>query len=165
MPYDGDLKTNLAYARSLVGTSTTDAPPKNPVVTFIKTLFRDFNFNAIAVFALLIYLSFIALQIAGIFDPVLAKRTRAVSVVVFLIFAVSAGGFAIRYYDAAVLKHGVVVKNNLECRYEPIDKSTIYYKLQEGDEVLVLKTRNLWRQVRRSDGKIGWVNAAGVEEI
>ena len=61
MPYDSDLKSNLNYARSLVGNSTADIPRKNPVVTFIKTPFRDFNFNAIAISALIMYLIFIAL--------------------------------------------------------------------------------------------------------
>lgn len=165
MPYDSDLKANLNYARSLIVTSTADIPRKNPVVTLIKTPFRDFNFNTILVSALIIYLIFIMLMIAGIFNPVFAKRARILSVVVLVFFVVNLGAFAIRYYDEKILHRGIVVQRDVECKYEPIDKSTTFYRLQEGDLVAVIKTRDGWRQVKRIDGKVGWVKQESVEEI
>ncbi len=165
MPYDSDLKANLNYARSLVETSTADVPRKNPVVTLIKTPFRDFNFNTILVSALIIYLIFIMLQIAGIFNPIFAKKTKVLSVILLIFFIVNLGAFSIRYYDEKILHRGIVVQKDVECKYEPIDKSTTFYRLQEGDLVVVIKTRDGWRQVRRVDGKVGWVSQSAVEEI
>jgi tetratricopeptide (TPR) repeat protein len=165
MPQDADLKSNLDYAKSLVGTSTADIPRRNPVVTVIKAPFKDFSLNAIAVWALIIYLLFIALQIAFIINPVLAKKTRLLYAVILLFLAVNIGALAIRYYDEEILKRGVVVQKDVDCKYEPIDKSNSFYKLQEGDRVLIIKTREGWRQVRRIDGKIGWVRQESVEEI
>ena len=164
-PYDNDLKSNLNYARSLIGTSTVDIPRKNPVVTFIKTPFRDFNFNAIAISALMIYLIFIALQIAGIFNPIFAKKMRVLSVIVLLLLVMNLFAFAIRYYDEKILHRAIVVQKGVECKYEPIDKSTVFYRLQEGDLVSVIKTRDGWRQIKRIDGKVGWVKQDAVEEI
>ena len=73
--------------------------------------------------------------------------------------------FAIRYHNEEVLRRGIVVMKEAESKYEPIDASVNYYKLQEGDEVLVLETRGGWRRVKRPDGKIGWVKKEAVEEI
>lgn len=165
MPNDGDLKSNLAYARSLVEPPAVDLPRKNPVVTFVKAIFRDFNFNAIAVSALIIYLIFIALQIIRIINPVLAKKMRLVSALLLLFLIVNVGAFAIRYYDEEILHHGIVVQKGIECKYEPIDSSTTFYKLQEGELVSVIKTRDGWRQIRRVDGKVGWVKQDAVEEV
>ena len=164
-PYDTDLKSNLNFARSLVATSTADVPRKNPVVTFIKAPFRDFNFNAIALSALALYLIFIALWIAGIINPIFWKKARLPFALISLLLIVNLGAFAIRYYDEKVLHHAIVVQKNIEAKYEPIDKSTTFYRLQEGEPVSVVKTREGWRQIKRIDGKIGWVRQEAVEEI
>ena len=165
MPYDSDLKANLNYARSLIETQSAEAPRKNPVVTFIKIPFRDFNFNTILISALILYLLFIILQIVGIFNPVFAKKTRFVSIILLFVLAVNLAAFAIRFYDEKILHRGIVVEKNVECKYEPIDKSTTFYRLQEGDFVAVLTTRDGWRQIKRVDGKVGWVKQESVEEI
>ncbi|MFA6321615.1 MAG: SH3 domain-containing protein [Candidatus Omnitrophota bacterium] len=165
IPQDGDLKSNLSYAMSLVGASSADAPRKNPIVSVIKAPFMDLNLNGIAIFALAIYIVFIVLQIAGIVNPVFAKKTRLLYIITFSFFVVSLGAFAIRYYDEDIVRRGVVVQRGVECRYEPIDKSNIFYKLQEGERVSVLKTRDGWRRVRRLDGKTGWVRQETVDEI
>lgn len=165
IPQDGDLKSNLDYARSLVTSSSVDAPRKNPLVSLIKAPFMDLNLNGIAIFALILYLIFIMLQITGIVNPMFAKKMRLVYAAVFLFFVISLVALAIRYYDEDIVKRGVVVQKNIECKYEPIDKSNIFYKLQEGEKVLVLKTRDGWRQVRRLDGKTGWVRQEAVGEI
>jgi SH3-like domain-containing protein len=40
-----------------------------------------------------------------------------------------------------------------------------YYTMPEGSEVLVLKTRNGWRQIKSMDGKVAWVGEDYVGEI
>jgi SH3-like domain-containing protein len=72
---------------------------------------------------------------------------------------------AVKYYDENMLKHGIVVKKEVECKYEPIDSSTTYYTLREGGDVIILSTKSDWRQIRRSDGRTGWVKRDAVEEI
>ena len=115
--------------------------------------------------ALIIYLIFVILQVAGIFNPLFAKKTRFISIVVFFFLAVNLGAFAIRFYDEKILHRGIVVKKDVECKYEPIDKSTTFYHPQEGEFVAVIKTRDGWTQIKRVDGKVGWVKQEAVEEI
>ena len=79
--------------------------------------------------------------------------------------AVNLGAFAIRFYDEKILHRGIVVEKDVECKYEPIDKSTTFYRPQEGEFVAVVKTRDGWRQIKRIDGKVGWVKQEAVEEI
>ncbi|MFA5143829.1 MAG: tetratricopeptide repeat protein [Candidatus Omnitrophota bacterium] len=165
MPQDSDLKANLDYAKSLVAGSGVDVPRKNPIVTLVKTPFVSLSLNAISVSAIIIYLVLTGLLIAGILKPGLFRKARLIYAAVVIIFIMNVGAFAIRYYDEELLRRGVVVGKNTECKYEPIDKSTTFYKLQEGDEVSILKTRDGWRRIKRIDGKAGWVRQEAVEEI
>lgn len=165
MPQDGDLKSNLAYARSLVGNPSYQVPNKNPVVSAIKATFKDFNLNAIAVCGALLYLIVILLQASFILNPILRKKLGVIFILILTLFVLNLTAFGIRYYDEEMLKRAIVIQKEVDCRYEPIDKSTVYYKLQEGDDCFVIKTRDGWRQIKRLDGKIGWVSKDAVEEI
>ncbi|MFH0764684.1 MAG: tetratricopeptide repeat protein [Candidatus Omnitrophota bacterium] len=164
-PQDADLKSNLAYARSFVGSSSSGAEGRSMAAKFIAKAFEDFNLNAIAIAALVIYLIVIGLQVLFLFNNLLAKRVMALYIAVLAIFIVSVSAFGLRFYSEEVLRHGVVVAKEADCKYEPIDKAMTYYKLQEGDEVTILNTRSGWSQIERPDGKIGWVVADSVEEI
>ena len=165
IPQDSDLKSNLAYARSLVAASAFQIPSKNIIIRGIRKPFKDFNLNAIVICAMIFYIIVVLIAAALILNPLLVKRLMLIFLAFLVLFLLNVGAFAIRYYDEEILKHAIVVQKEVECKYEPIDNSTTYYRLQEGDEVIVLKTRNDWRQIKRLDGKITWIKKGVVEEI
>ncbi|MCX5686776.1 MAG: tetratricopeptide repeat protein [Candidatus Omnitrophica bacterium] len=165
-PQDADLKSNLAYARSFVGSSSSGAQDWGMIAKLVASArFEDFNLNAIAIAALVIYLVVIGLQVLFFFNSLVAKKVMALYIMVLAVFIVSVSAFGLRFYNEEVLRHGVVVEKEVDCKYEPIDKAMTYYKLQEGDEVIILNTRSGWSQIKRPDGKIGWVVADSAEEI
>lgn len=161
MPQDSDLKANLSYAKSITGNETFQRPL---VIKIIEKPFEGYNLNTLALMAAALYLAVILISVVCIINPILAKKFMFIYIILIaaLVYALSA--FGLRYYDEEILKHGVVIVKEIEAKYEPIDKSTTYYTLREGDDVVVLNTRNGWRQVARPDGKIAWVNKDAVEE-
>lgn len=165
IPQDSDLRSNLDYAKSLVGSEISSSDYVNFLIKMIRLPFNDFNLNAIAITALIIYILLILVMAAFILKPFWARKFRLVLVLVLMLFALSFIAFFARYYDEEILAHGIVVVKAAESKYEPIDKSTTFYRLHEGDEVYIIKTRNGWRQVKRPDGKIGWVDKEAVQEI
>ncbi len=165
IPQDGDLKSNLAYAKSLAPDSGFQVPAKNPVIRIIKRPFRDSNLNAITISATIGYLIVVLGLALFILNPILLRKFRLVFAILIIIFLLNVGAFALRYYDEEMLRYGIVVQKEVDCKYEPIDKSTTYYKLQEGAEVLILTTRDDWRKIRRLDGKISWVKKEAVGGI
>ncbi len=52
-----------------------------------------------------------------------------------------------------------------EARFEPSAQATVYFKLSEGAEVKILKEKDGWQKVQRSDNKIGWVPLKVTERI
>ena len=165
MPGDSDLKSNLSYAQSLTEDSALQAQAPNRFTWLIKLPFRDVNLNAVAIILMTSYFILIMLAIGGIINPVFRRRASFIFYLVLILFLGTLAAFSVRYYDEEIVKQGIVVAREAECKYEPIDKSTTYYTLKEGQDVLILKTRNGWRRVRRLDGKLGWVKSDAVEEI
>ena len=164
IPHDSDLDSNLTYARSLADISDDGGSP-NLMVRAVNRIFGDYSLREIIFSATILYLLLLAIIGLFIFKPFLMRRFRLVQIVVTLLFAVNMAGVVMRYYDERILRHGIVVQKLVECKYEPIEKSTTYYTLREGGDVLVLSTRDGWRQIRRADHKAGWVKKEAVEEI
>ena len=165
MPGDSDLKSNLAYAESLTEDSALQALSQNRMVWLFKFPFRECGLNTVSIILIALYLMLIAMFLMGIINPVFKRRMAILFLPVLIGFLLTLGAFSIRYYDEEILSHGVVIAKEAECKYEPIDKSNNYFTLKEGQEVLVSKTRNGWRRIRRLDGKLAWVKSDAVGEI
>lgn len=165
MPGDGDLKSNLAYAESLTEDSALQSMPQNKIAWLFKFPFREYSLNTVSIILAVLYLMLMIMLLMGIVKPVFKRRMALIFYPVLLGFLLTLGGFGIRYYNEWILNHGVVVAKEAECKYEPIDKSNNYFTLKEGQEVLILNTRNGWRRIRRLDGKLAWVKSDAVEEI
>lgn len=164
IPHDSDLKANLSYARSLVENADIGAHG-NFILNAIKAVFEPYSLRAVIFSATILYLVLILLAGLFIAKPFLARRFRAALFLAAAVFILNLSALAVRYFDERILKHGVVVQKEVECKYEPIEKSTTYYALHEGGYVLILNTRSGWRQIKRPDGKISWVRKEAVEEI
>lgn len=166
IPQDGDLKSNMIYAKAFApGTSAIEPSGLGYAAALIKSPFGDLNLNVVAISAISFFLISVVMGILFLVTPFLVRRLRILFVISIFMLLWSALVFGIRYYEEEVLKKGVVVIKTAEARYEPVESATVYYKVQEGDEVTVLGTRDGWRHIRRADGKSAWVNEAAVEEI
>lgn len=165
IPGDSDLKANLTYARTFVDDAALQEHAASAFMRTIVKPFRLLNLNGIAVIALLLYILVIIWTAANIANGLFAKRAIFGYAALIAVFAFTLTAFAIRYYHEEMVKLGVVVQKSAECKYEPIEKSTTYYAIREGQKVRILKTRNGWRQIRRFDGKTAWVPKEAVEEI
>lgn len=165
MPHDSDLKSNLAYARSLVDDMPDEETRTNPLIRIISRSYSDVSLGFISAITLGSYLALLFLIAAIIIYPFLGRWLGPVAFIVGLLFVVNVTAFGVRYYQEVVVKHGIIVQKSVDVKYEPIDKSTTFYKLREGNGVVVLKTKDLWRRVRRHDGKAGWIARDAVEEI
>ncbi|MFH1189634.1 MAG: tetratricopeptide repeat protein [Candidatus Omnitrophota bacterium] len=164
IPHDSDLKANLAYARSLVE-SASSAPEGNFILKAINAVFEPYSLRAVIFSATVLYIILLVIGAVFTVKPFLARRLRALPALVAALLVLNVTALASRYLNERILKHGVVIQKEVECKYEPIEKSTTYYKLREGERVLILNTRSGWRQIKRPDEKISWVKEDAVEPI
>ena len=131
----------------------------------VEAPFGAFNLNTVAAIGISLYLLVAALTVLNMTGSLFLGKARPVYFAILALFLLSVCAFALRYYKEEFSKHAIVVQKETEARYEPIEKSTPYYKVYEGQGVVVLKTENGWRHIRRSDGKAGWVKKEAAEEV
>ena len=59
----------------------------------------------------------------------------------------------------------VVVEHEASVRFAPQTEATVHYGVLEGAQVQVMQHESGWVQVRRSDGKAGWIPESAVKEF
>lgn len=166
IPGDSDLKANMNYARSFMEAEPGGGSWHGQIlIRAIEAPFRSFNLNTVAAIAITLYLLVVALTVLNMTANAFAKKLRPIYFTILVIFFLTVLAFGLRYYKEEFYKRAVVIQKEAEARYEPIEKSTPYYKVYEGQNVVVLKTESGWRQIRRSDGKSGWIKKEAAEEV
>lgn len=165
MPADSDLKSNLSYAQSLTEDSGLQSLAANKLAWLVRIPFKEFTINGVARILIILYIIVMGLIVGGIISNSFKRKATFIFYPLLVLFLLALAGFSVRYYEEEILTKGIAVAKSAECKYEPIDKSTTYFTLKEGQEVFVLKTRNGWRRIKRIDGKLGWVKSDAVEEI
>jgi hypothetical protein len=162
MPGDVDLKANMEYAQSSVEQAVSQRAP-----VFIRvfdkateTLSPD---NLVVVSAVSYSLIFL-LAVMWLFVKDIRRYLRLLIFVCCVVFILSAAGLYLRI-DRINQPWLVVLDKEIEAKYEPFDTATTYFRLFEGQEVLLAKAKGEWAFIKRPDGKLGWVRASGIEKI
>lgn len=161
IPEDSDLASNYNYARSMIKGNITDKS-----ASWVKRIFNKFDFltmNGLTVFLSVVYALTVFLLLAGLFIHPLKRYYRYLLPVLLIVFL--AGGFSLYSRVSKLGKEAVIISENADARFEPIDNATTHFTLHEGMKVYVLESKTKWSKVKRFDGKIGWLRNVTLEKI
>jgi len=162
MPHDMDLKANLDYASSTVG-----QPAHQAADFFVRLLMNalgGLSVDFLTVFLAALYAIIFACAICLLFTKKGRRFLRLFLLASCVVFIIVGAGLFIKM-DHMSQPWAVVLEQDVEARYEPFDTATVYFNLFQGEEVLLVKSRDGWAFIKRPDGKAGWVKASSVEKI
>jgi tetratricopeptide (TPR) repeat protein len=160
MPRDSDLIANYKFAVTKIAYNTSERPSR------LQRAFDKFNMftvNEMTIILSGIFMSLILFLIVSIF---IIKTRRyahivlAVSIIIFTTFA-----FSLYNKVSALDREAIIISQNAEAKFEPVDNATSHFTLYEGMKVYTLELKKEWCKVRRPDGKIGWIRSQDMEKI
>jgi len=85
------------------------------------------------------------------------------SIFVALIFTLSVGLFAFRYYNDEFVVRGVVTIKGESVRALPNPEAKETFKSVEGARILIVDEVGEWKQIKLLDGRIGWIEKIYIE--
>ena len=163
-PGDGDLRSNLDFAYSLVKEPSMERT-RLWLVRKIDSLLAAFSVDSLALLSSGIYLIIMILLIISIFTKELkVKILRFIGLFLVILIAVVTI-FSFNLYRLNHIRSAIIITTSSDARFEPLEDTAIHFRLYEGLRVSVLKVRGDWTQVRREDGKIGWIDNESYEII
>jgi tetratricopeptide (TPR) repeat protein len=157
-PKDKDIQNNLVFAKNM----TIDAIDIIPEVGFSK-LFKNatntMSYDRWALTSVALMLGFVILFLIYYFTYATAKKRIAfIGSIASLVLTLIALAFAFHKYNLVQIdKPAIVFAQESQVKNEPNLRSEIAFKLHEGTKVQVLDTVSSWKQIKLTDGKIGWV--------
>ncbi len=156
-PRDSDLTSNLSFARTMV---ENYAPWRRDTIFAPAQKFwseQELQWTAFAFFVLTG-----TFLLVGLYAGLQRKRIVLGMIILSLVTAYFIGAVVgrslYRFSEAVCIQKS-------EARFEPSAQATVYFKIPEGTELKILRKKEGWFKVERSDGKTGWVPAAIVERI
>ena len=158
MPYDSDLRSNLSYASSL----RQQAQMEGNRLWFnrrIGSFLSAFTTNGLTLTLSAIYLMVILLLGLIIFKRSVRKIILRFVVTFSVIFMLVLTLMAIKVYTTEHICSAVVLTDETDAGFEPLTDTALHFRLYAGSKIIVLKVRDQWSQIKREDGKIGWIKS------
>ncbi|MBN1871998.1 MAG: tetratricopeptide repeat protein [Candidatus Omnitrophica bacterium] len=162
MPGDEDLRSNLSYARSLIREGVV-----SPKFSWFESLFLRvvdaFSLNGITLVTACVYFALSAVFILSILFKNLRPKINyaAASLALSLLLCIAIG---ISKFNGEVLeKKAVITAEAADSKFEPFEDATIFFRLNEGETVIIVDERDNWYKVKRPDGRQGWIKTEVAE--
>ncbi|MFQ5866628.1 MAG: hypothetical protein ACE5IT_01370 [bacterium] len=160
IPRDKDLKSNYEYVKSLVKNNVPEVKRKL-LIRLVVNFFDRLTIGEIAALLSIIYVLVILIIIATIYLKI--SKRYSVTAVSILIISFVLSFASLKGKIAHLNKEAIIIKESVDAKFEPLESGTVHYTLYEGMKVYLLLSEDGWYKVRRSDGKIGWIEKSALE--
>jgi tetratricopeptide (TPR) repeat protein len=155
-PYENDIKANLRYANSLIQQPAMDSASLwlNRKIDYALGFFTIDGLTKAMSF---LYILFFFCLCVMIFNKRVLRLIRNTAVIIVFVFMVASTLLALKIYYIEHVKHGVILADAADARYEPLEEAPVHFKLYEGAKIVILRSKGRWSQIKRADNKIGWI--------
>lgn len=163
-PNDPDIRSNLAHARSLIQGGLVSLR-KAWLVRSFTNLTNLFSLNTITFISIFFYILLCVTIIIAVYLKQYKKVFTLLYIIITVILAIALLIFAVKFKDQVIQKNAIVIEQETDSKFEPLDNATTFFTLYEGEEIRVIALNGDWLKIRRSDGKQGWVKKTDIELI
>jgi tetratricopeptide (TPR) repeat protein len=155
-PRDRDVHANLSFARSLI--EYYKPVRKTGLAAWIVA--QKFSLDELCLLCAFFLMLWAAMMMWGAYVPSLKRKIVLGSLLPVIMGVYFCAALVMKISDSSGL---AVCLSRVEAKFEPSDKATTYFKVPEGAELKVLRAKDGWLKIRRTDGKTGWVPSGTVE--
>ena len=154
IPKDLDLESNYEYACSLVKGQTV-VSKKSLLLGALNNLFEKFTINGLTILLSLLYILILVNILISLFFKQFKKYVLMLIVFMGVFFITCFIGLNSK--RAFLNKEAIILAEQVDAKFEPIDKATTYFTLYAGMKIEVIESRDNWYKIKRQDDKAGWV--------
>ncbi|MEY8849649.1 tetratricopeptide repeat protein [Psychroserpens sp. XS_ASV72] len=165
-PNDKDIKNNIAFAKNMT-LDAIDTIPEVGISKLIKRTTNSMSYDAWAKLAVAFVFLFVIMFIAYDFAySTNKKRLTFLASNTALLFAIVALFFAFHKFQLDKSDQpAIVFAQESKIQSEPNFRSSEAFVLHEGTKVQVLDTVDVWKKIKLSDGKTGWILADDIKML
>lgn len=155
-PRDADIRSNLSFARTLVEGSAGQYRRQWYQRVFLF-LCGFLSVDEMTSLVSCLYFATAALFVLSILLKAQRKPFLYSAAVLLALLAIVLPSFISSIREFEFQKKVVIMAKEIGVRFEPNDDATVHFELYEGAVIQITRTQEGWQQVRRHDGKMGWM--------
>jgi tetratricopeptide (TPR) repeat protein len=166
MPDNENVLTNLEYSQRFVQ-DKIETVPEFFLVKWAKSFISIFSEKAWSIISIFCFVLFLAGVITFLFTKFLMLRKLSFYISIIAIFI-----SILTFYSAGKQKQNVTQHNSaivfspaVTVKSAPNDNGTELFIIHEGLKVTIIGRSKGWKEIKLSDGKVGWLPDDSVEEI
>jgi len=165
-PNDKDILNNKVFANNMT-VDDNEVLPEVGLSKFIRKASAALTFDGWAVLSVVLVVVFVALILGYYFSySTNKKRLFFLGSFVVLGFSLLSLSFSFHHYNLHKKNHpAIVFAQESQVRSEPNLRSNNVFVLHEGTKVQVLNTVSEWKQIKLTNGKIGWIISEDIKEL
>lgn len=166
-PRDGDIQTNLAYARAQA-LDQYETEANSPLEQWTQAASSKLTVNEMSVLSLVLFwlLAVVFILYRHSRNPRLQTGLRYALVATLLIFTLSAFTLGSRVYAENHQPAAVVTAQSVGVVSNPGEGSVTQFTLHSGAQVILLETRGQWARLSLPGDQFqGWVPVDAVEQV
>ena len=165
-PNDADIKNNLAFAEN-AKVDAIESLPKTIFYKWYHTISDVLTFDGWAYSTVLFSICFMLFFLIYYFSySERIKRLFFAAATFSIVFIGMSLSMAYSIYDDAIKNQpAIIFAESIEVREAPNLGSEISFTLHEGTKVQILDTVNQWKEIKLTDGKIGWIENEDIKEL
>ena len=95
----------------------------------------------------------------GVYFRAQRKLFYYFAAVICAILIIALPSFINSVYESGFQEKAVIMVERTSVRFEPNDDATVHFELYEGTVIQITRSREVWCQIKRQDGKMGWLKS------
>ena len=157
-PRDENILANLGFARTLVESDQQQNTEKWHRRVFLFLL-GSLSVNEMAFLTFILYFAIMLLASLGALIKAQRKMFYYSAAVCCLLFSMVLPSFISGVYESEFQRKAVIAVEETAAKFEPDEDATVHFKLYEGAVIQIIRSQGDWHQVKRGDGKTGWLRS------
>jgi len=165
-PDDENIKTNLQFAKNHIQDRIEEIP-KLFILQWTDKLINLFSSKIWAIISISTFIIFLLLAILFLFSRTISLRKAAFSLglIAILISGISFYGAYKQNWKITGHKEAIVFSPTVTVKSAPKTNGTDLFIIHEGLKVEIIGSTHGWKEIRLSDGKVGWLPDDTIVEI
>ncbi len=156
-PLDADIQANLKFTRESAGL------PSGGISSTWRNLVRVLPLNAWFILATLPLWTFCLLKTLNLFAA--TEKLKGVQYLMGWLIMPGICILALMAWTVSSHHQGVVIRDKASLHASPFSDSKVLGELKAGEEVLLLASKDDWRQIKKRDGESGWLELSQLKTI
>ena len=165
-PDDENILINLDFCQKYVQ-DKIEVAPKFFLVNWLDAFFNWFSAKAWSLISILTFIAFLSLTLAFLFTKSLLFRKLSFYLGIILILVSIVSFYSAYEQNKEMTNHdtGIIFSQSVSVKSSPNESGTVLFVIHEGLKVNITNNSEGWKEIKLSDGKVGWLPNESIVEI